>query len=557
MKLKDNFFYTIRENVKDEDSVSGNLLVRSGMIKKSSSGVYMFLPLGYRVLKNIENIIREEMNNAGATELLMPGLITESLFEESGRRENFGSSIFTLKDRYNKPYALGPTHEEMFVLASLSRVKSYKDLPFNLYQIQTKFRDEARPRYGLIRVREFIMKDAYSFDKDYEGLDISYQKMFDAYKKIFDRLNIEYKIVKADTGTMGGILSEEFQAVTDIGEDILVLCDSCEYASNLEVTECINKNIEDENIQEIEEIYTPNCKTIKELSDLLNISETKLVKALMFNIDNEVVVCFIRGDREVNLTKLSKLLNSVNIEMATEEEILSVNAYPGYTGPINLKSRIIIDDALLNMKNFVVGANKESYHLKNVNLKDFKYDIASDIVNVVEKDICPCCGSRLYFKKGIEIGNTFKLGDKYSNSLGLKYLDENNKLNPVIMGCYGIGLGRIMASIIEQNNDEKGIIWPSIIAPYKVALVLLNDSGITYANELYDELNNAGISTLLDDRDERAGVKFNDMDLIGIPIRITIGKSYSEGLVEFKLRKNSDSENIEIAKLIDKIRETI
>lgn len=558
MKLKNSYFYTLRENAKDEDSTSGNLLVRSGMIKKVSSGIYMYLPLGLKVLDNIKKIIKEEMDKTGATELLMPSLIPEDIYDVCGRNQALGSSMFHLKDRYNKPYVLGPTHEELFTIAAKSMVRSYKDLPFTIYQDAPKYRDEARPRFGLIRVREFFMKDAYSFDKDEEGLSESYKKMYDAYKNIFDRIGLNYAIVRADTGVMGGSLSEEFQAITDIGEDILVLCDKCNYASNLEIaTHKIETKKETKKALEL--VATPNAKTIDEVCSYLNLDVTKSVKALLMNINDELVAFFIRGDRELNETKVTKLLNCQEVLFASDELISKSNAVPGYTGPINLNgAKIIIDEEVKTMTNFVVGANKEGYHYINANLSDFNYDLCADIVNVKENDICPNCGGKLYFKKGIEVGNTFKLGTKYSEKFGLTYLDENNKSNPVVMGCYGIGPGRILASLVEQNNDEKGIIFPLSVAPFKVCIAALNTKDETcmeIANKLYDELNNAGIDTLLDDRDERPGVKFNDLDLLGIPIRITLGKKLSENKVEFKLRKETESIDLDLNDVVNHIKE--
>jgi len=558
MKLKNSYFYTLRENAKDEDSTSGNLLVRSGMIKKVSSGIYMYLPLGLKVLDNIKKIIKEEMDKTGATELLMPSLIPEDIYDVCGRNQALGSSMFHLKDRYNKPYVLGPTHEELFTIAAKSMVRSYKDLPFTIYQDAPKYRDEARPRFGLIRVREFFMKDAYSFDKDEDGLSVSYKKMYDAYKNIFDRIGLNYAIVRADTGVMGGSLSEEFQAITDIGEDVLVLCDKCDYASNMEIaTHKIETKEEPQ--RDLELVATPNAKTIDEVCHYLNLDVTKSVKALLMNINEELVIFFIRGDRELNETKVTKLLNCEEVLFASDELISKSNAVPGYTGPINLNgAKIIIDEEVKTMTNFVVGANKEGYHYINANLSDFNYDLCADIVNVKENDICPDCGGKLYFKKGIEVGNTFKLGTKYSEKFGLTYLDENNKSNPVVMGCYGIGPGRILASLVEQNNDEKGIIFPLSVAPFKVCIAALNTKDETcmeIANKLYDELNNAGIDTLLDDRDERPGIKFNDLDLLGIPIRITLGKKLSENKVEFKLRKETESIDLDLNDVVNHIKE--
>ena len=562
MRLKNSFFYTLRENIKDEDSVSGNLLVRSGMIKKSSSGIYMYMPLGYKVLRNIESIIREEMNNAGAEELLMPVLSNEEYFIKSGRLSSFGKEMFKVEDRFNKKYALGPTHEELFTVAASMKIKSFKDLPFNLYQIQNKFRDEARPRYGLIRLREFSMKDAYSFDKDEQGLSESYTNMYNAYKKIFGRLGINYKIVRADTGKMGGSLSEEFQAITDIGEDTLVLCDKCDFASNLEVCSSMIMDSESkEKILEKDLVNTPNAKTIDEVSEFLKEAKNKLVKTMIYKIDNKLFAVLVKGDSVINEDKLAKLMNAEEVMLASEEEIKKkLKLDIGFIGPIGLNIPIIIDNEIEVMTNFIVGANKKDYHYKNVNLTDFSFDFKGDIKNVKEGDACPNCGGRLYFKKGIECGNIFKLGTKYSEAFDLKYLDSENKLVPVQMGCYGIGLGRCLASIVEQRNDEKGIIWPISVAPYKVAIVVidtLNVDQMDAANHLYKELKDLGIDTILDDRDIRPGVKFNDLDLIGIPIRVTIGKKIVEHIVEIKKRSEEETKETSIFDVIYHIQDII
>lgn len=560
MKLNNSYFFTLREDAKDEESKSGNLLVRSGMIKKVGAGIYMFLPLGLKTLDNIKRIVKEEMDRAGAQELLMPSLIPSEYYETCGRVEAFGNDMFNLKDRGNKPLVLGPTHEELFTIAAKAMVKSYKDLPFTIYQQADKFRDEPRPRYGLIRVREFIMKDAYSFDRNDQELDASYNIMKNAYNRIYDRLGIDYKIVKADCGAMGGTLSEEYQAVTDIGEDTLVLCDSCDYATNIEVSECISNIESKEETLKIECVETPHKETIEDVCEFLKSDVKKSVKALLMNVSNELVAFFIRGDRELNENKVCKLLGVKEINFADDALIATSNAVPGYTGPVGLNAKIIIDNEVLKMKNFVTGANKEGYHYINTNISDFKYDMAADIVNVKEGDTCPHCGGKLYFKKGIEIGNLFKLGTKYAEKLGLTYLDENNQEQVVTMGCYGIGVGRILASIIEQNNDEHGMIMPMNVAPYKVCLVQIdmkNEEQTEIAEKLYETLRQNNIEVLYDNRDERPGVKFKDMDLIGIPLRITIGKKISDGLVEWKERKTGNNIDVKLDEIIDKINEFI
>lgn len=560
MKINNSFFFTLREDAKDEESTSGNLLVRSGMIKKVGAGIYMFLPMGLRTLDKIKGIVKEEMDNAGAQELLMPSLIPSDYYETCGRVEAFGNDMFNLKDRGNKPLVLGPTHEELFTIAAKAMVRSYKDLHFTLYQQADKFRDEPRPRYGLIRVREFIMKDAYSFDRDDASLDVSYNIMKEAYNKIYNRLGINYKIVKADCGAMGGSLSEEYQAVTDIGEDTLVLCDLCDYSTNLEISECIS-SIKDEEVEKtMELVETPHKETIEEVCEFLNLDVKKSVKALLMNVNDELVVFFVRGDRELNENKVCKLLGVKEINFADDALIATSNAVPGYTGPVNLNCKVIIDNEVLKLKNFCCGANKEGYHYINVNANDIKYDMVADIVNVKEGDICPHCGGKLYFKKGIEIGNLFKLGTKYAEKLGLTFLDENNKEQTVTMGCYGIGVGRILASIIEQNHDDNGMILPMSIAPYQVALVQIdmkNEEQTAIAEKIYEELKKNNIEVIYDNRDERPGVKFKDMDLIGIPLRITIGKKISDNLAELKIRETQEQSEIAIDEIVNKVTEYV
>lgn len=558
MKLKNSYFYSLREAPKDEESISAILLSRAGYIKKSSAGIYMFLPLGLKVKKNIEKIIREEMDKTGSQELIMPCMMPEDLYVASGRRENFGSSMFSLEDRSGKKMVLGPTHEELFAIAASMKVNSYKDLPFSLYQIQTKFRDEARPRYGLIRVKEFLMKDAYTFDLDYEGLDVSYGKIFNAYHNVFTRLGLNYKVVVADTGVMGGLLSEEFQAISEIGEDTVVLCDSCDYASNLEVSQKVDPDKETDEDKPLQMVETPNQESIEEVAKYLNLPIEKTVKALLMSVDGKLVICLVRGNRELNQAKILKLLKGQELNFANDELIATSNAVPGYTGPIGLNATIVVDSEVLTMKNFVTGANKEGYHYINTNIKDFIYDFAGDIVNVQKGDKCPNCGGNIYFKKGIEVGNTFKLGVKYSEAMNLYYQDKDMSIKPVVMGSYGIGVGRTMAAIVEQNHDENGLIWPVNIAPYKVGIVIINvkdEKQSSLAAEIYDKLMNSGIEPIMDDRDERAGVKFKDMELIGIPMRITVGRDAVNGNVEFILRTEKKKEILTVDQAIEKVIE--
>ena len=558
MKLKNAYFYTLREDARDEDSVSGNLLVKAGYIKKTSAGVYMMLPLGLKVQNKIEDIIRKYMNEAGAQEVKMPALIAAEYYEESGRMKGFGPSIFKLKDRNNKDMVLGPTHEELFAYAAKSHIKSYKNMPFNLYQFQTKYRDEPRARFGLVRVKEFVMKDAYSFDADEKGLDESYRKMFEAYKKSFDEMGINYRIVKADTGVMGGLLSEEFQAIAPLGEDTLVYCDECGYSSNLEVGKVVRSpKTYSEETKEKQLVETPHCESIEDVAKYLKLDIANTVKALLMNVDGEFVVFFINGERELNESKVLKLLGGSEMNFADDELIATSNAVPGYCGPIDLNCKVVIDEEVLEMRNFCCGANRKGYHYINVNPSDIRYDIVGDITNTKEGDLCPVCGKPLNFTKGIEVGNTFKLGTKYSKAMDLQYADEENKLQDVWMGSYGIGLGRTMAAIVEQSHDDKGIIWPENIAPYKAIILIMSTKDETQckiANDLYDKLNELGIECILDDRDERPGVKFNDSELIGIPYRITVGKKAGEGILEFKKRDAESPEELSIEEAINRLK---
>lgn len=555
MKLKNSYFYTLREDQRDEDSVSGNLLVKAGYIKKTSAGVYIMLPLGLKVCNNIENIIRNNMNKQGGQELMMPALISSEYYEKSGRLSGFGKSIYKLQDRNGHDFVLGPTHEELFALAASSKIKSYKDMPFNIYQFQTKFRDEPRARFGLIRVKEFIMKDAYSFDKDEKGLDESYKKMYDAYKDSFDEMGINYKLVKASTGVMGGLLSEEFQAITPIGEDDVIYCQSCDFSSNKEVAEVISPLKDEEKELKLEEKETPNYKTIEEVCNFLKVDPKKSLKAVLVNDEGELVIFFINGDRELNESKALKLLKSKELVFADDALLEKNNIKAGYVGPIGLTCKYYVDKEVLNMKNFVTGANKVGYHFINTNIKDFNTkDNVYDLVNAKEKDICPICGKPLKVTKGIEIGNLFKLGTKYSKAMNLQYADEQNKLQDVWMGSYGIGIGRTMAAIVEQNYDEKGIIWPENIAPYKAIILLMQSKDeiqTNLANKIYEELNSKGIECILDDRDERPGVKFNDAELLGIPHIITVGRDAKDNIVEYKNRKTDNKDNIKLENILN------
>ena len=555
MKLSNSYFFTKKENAKDEESISANLLVRAGMIKKIGSGIYTFLPMGLRVFRKIENIVREEMDNIGSQELVMPSLLPESYYIDSGRREIFGDDMFALKDRSLRNYVLGPTHEELFVEVCRDVIRSYKDMPVSLYQMANKYRDEPRSRYGLIRTREFVMKDAYTFDKDSESLDKSYDLMFNAYKRIFDRVGLDYKIVRASSGAMGGLLSEEFQAITDIGEDTLVLCDSCGLSTNIEICDCkSDANSNDCKLENMELFHTPSCGVIDDMVKTYKLNPQDMCKTLIYKVDDKFYAIMVRADREVNEYKVERLLNAKSIELALPEEDEKITgAAVGFAGPVGLDIPVIIDNEVLNMKNFIIGANQTDYHYKNANLRDFKYDMAADVRNVCEDDLCPVCGGKLAFKHGIEVGNTFKLGTKYSESMNLYFADEDNFLKPVWMGCYGIGIARILSAIVEQNNDENGIIFRENLAPYDVAIVIANskdEEQNKIANELYDKFINKGFSVILDDRNVSAGVKFKDMDLIGIPKRIVVGKLIKDRNVEVKMRNSSDIQIVSIDEVI-------
>ena len=561
MRLSQSYFFTLREDLKDEESTSGNLLSRAGMIKKSSAGVYMFLPLGLRVMRTLEDIVREEMHAAGSMEVLMPALIPEDVFIESGRRDNFGASMFSLRDRFGKPFVLGPTHEELFAEAAKLCVKSYKDMPMSIFQFQNKFRDEPRPRFGLIRVREFIMKDSYTFDRDREGLDKSYKAMFDAYVRIFDRMGLDYRIVQADTGVMGGLLSEEFQAICDIGEDILVIEDSSGYARNLEVAGCLIEG-KKQNVEhlEMEAVETPNQKTIEEVSAFLKQDPTNFAKSLVYMIDGDPYLVVLRGDHNVCDNKLLKLVGGYELEMADAEQVEKYTGAPvGYAGPIDAKIPIIMDQQLTVMENFTTGANQEDLHYINCNLEQFEPEKVGDIREIREGEMCENGAGPVRFVRGIEIGNTFKLGEKYSEAMDLYYADENNTLQPVVMGSYGIGIGRCMAAIVEQNNKDGMILWPKQIAPIQVSIVIINmknEDQVNAGETVYETLENeTDLYVALDDRNERAGVKFNDHELIGAWCRVTCGKRSGEGIVEVKLRDEDEVKELPLAEVKDYILE--
>lgn len=573
MKLSKMHLRTLREVPAEAEIPSHILLLRAGMIRKLASGIYGFMPMGWRSIQKIEGIIREEMDRKGAQEILMSAVQPAELWEESGRWSAYGPELWRIKDRNGRDFCLGPTHEEIFTDIVRNDISSYRQLPQNLYQIQHKYRDEARPRFGLMRSREFIMKDAYSFDKDQEGLDQSYQDMYDAYDRIFTRCGLTFRPVEADTGAIGGAGSHEFTALSEVGESEIAYCENCDMAATTERAACVDAPVEaDIEMLPAEEVYTPGTKTIEEVSDYLNISKDRTIKALLFEkYDDEggvtgYVTAFIRGDRELNMTKLVNALDIPEhaIAFADEEKMgKATGCVGGFTGPCGIHDCIVVvDSELVGMRNLCAGACKEDYHMINVNYgRDYEGDIVTDLKILQEGDPCPCCGAPIKHTRGIEVGQVFKLGTKYSVPMGATYMDENMDEHPIVMGCYGIGVTRTFAAVVEQHHDDDGIIWPVSVAPYHAIITLVkpeDEFQRKVAEEIYDALMSEGVEALLDDRDERPGVKFKDADLLGIPIRITVGKLAAEGKVEYKLRREKEKIEISsdeaIARAIDLIR---
>ncbi len=565
MRMSQLFMPTLREVPAEAEVSSHQLMLRAGLMRKLASGVYCFLPLGYRSFRKIENIIRQEMDRAGAQELIMSSLLPSDFYRESGRWEVFGTEMFRLKDRNGRDFCLGPTHEEIFTDIVRNEVRSYRSLPLILYQIQTKYRDERRPRFGLMRAREFVMKDTYSFDRDEAGLDISYSKMYDAYCRIFERCGLKYTAVDADTGAMGGSGSQEFMVDSEVGEAAIVRCAACGYAANKEKAECAVLNAGERTAElPLEKVATPDVRTIEELTAFFGCLPSAFAKTLIYRADDKIIAAVIRGDRELNETKLKNCIGCNELELASPDVVADVTgADVGFAGPIGLKADVcvIMDPEIVNMQNFITGANETGYHYKNVNLlRDFKAGIIKDIRNMETGDPCPVCGAPVEISMGIEVGHVFKLGTKYSKAMKCVYLDENGDENPMVMGSYGIGVGRTMAAIIEQNHDDDGIIWPISIAPYHVIIIpanLTDATQMTSAQTLYEELRAAGIETLFDDRDERTGVKFKDADLIGIPVRVVAGKKAGSGVLEVKLRASRQVSEIAADKAVAFIKEII
>ncbi|MCP4574770.1 MAG: proline--tRNA ligase [Deltaproteobacteria bacterium] len=566
MRYSSYFIPTKKEVPADAEIISHQLMVRAGMIRKLTSGIYTYLPVGLKSIRKVEDIVREEMNRAGAIELLMPSVQPAELWQESGRWEYYGRELLRFKDRHDREACMGPTHEEVITDLVRKEIHSYKQMPINLYQIQTKFRDEIRPRFGIMRGREFIMKDAYSFDVDEDGANKSYEAMYQAYERIFKRCGLKFRPVEADSGTIGGSYSHEFMVLAESGEDQIVNCTACDYAANLERAEVKEEDVSspDKNgFETLDRVDTPDQRTIEEVAKFLNITSAQLVKTLVYVVDEEAVAVLIRGDHELNDAKLKNVLDAQAVEMASERTVEEATGAPlGFAGPVGLKIKVVADNAVKAMKNFVVGGNEKDLHLKNVNLeRDFKPSLFSDLRTIAPGDACPRCGGEIAFGRGIEVGHVFKLGVKYSEAMKAVFLNEQGKEMPMIMGCYGIGIGRTVAAAIEQNHDKDGIIFPAPVAPFEVTILPLqmhNEDVVAAASKIYDDLLNMGIDVLLDDRNERAGVKFKDADLLGIPVRITVGsRGLKNGEVEVKLRPEPESFTIPLDNAAAAISDTV
>lgn len=560
---------TLREVPSDADVVSQQLMLRAGFMRKTANGLYSFLPLGWRSIKKIEAIVREEMDRASAQEIMMPILQPAEIWKESGRWKAYGAEMMRINDRHDNEFCLGPTHEEMITTLVKNEINSYRQLPVNLYQIQSKFRDERRPRYGLMRSREFIMKDAYSFDVDEAGLEESYKSMYDAYTRIFNRCGLTFRPVEADSGAIGGSGTHEFMAIAEAGEADIVYCTKCDYAANIEIGKPGIIKQDEEALQELSVVDTPNASTIEAVAEMLNLPLHKTIKAVVFSIDGKVVLAIVRGDHEVNEVAVQHaVLASVEPEMATSEELEKVGLTAGFISPVGLQQTdefaIVVDESVMETYNVCGGANKKDAHYVNINPKrDFNVAdiIVAPIRLITKDDVCPKCGGALEHAKGIEVGQVFKLGTKYSEALQATFLDQNGRPNPMIMGCYGIGVSRTLAAAIEQYHDENGIIWPRSIAPFEAVIVPINakdEALMSTSHTIYTALKDAGVDVLLDDRKDRAGVKFKDADLIGYPLRITVSKNTLENNeVEIQIRKSGEALPCAIDSVATKVTELL
>lgn len=568
MKLSQYFIPTLRENPAEAESVSHMLMLRAGLIRRLSSGIYTYLPLGLRVIRKVEEIVREEMNRAGAIELLMPVVQPAELWKESGRWDYYGPELLRFKDRNGRENCLAPTHEEVITDLVRKEIRSYRQLPINLYQIQTKFRDEIRPRFGVMRAREFIMKDAYSFDVDEEHAEISYRKMYDAYNRIFERCGLNFRAVEADTGAIGGSFSHEFMVLADTGEDTIVACSTCSFAANIEMAEVSHSQefnqVDSSHWIGIQEVYTPSKRTVEEVTEFLRISPERLIKTIIYESEKGPVAAMVRGDHQVNEAKIRRLLGLNQLSLGEEGLIKRLTGTEaGFLGPVGLDGVILIGDiSLKDSEDMAAGANKTDFHLLHVYpRRDLRDVLWADIRNITEKDPCPKCGKPVRFFKGIEVGHIFKLGTKYSEAMGAHYLDEKGRSRPMVMGCYGIGIGRTVAAAIEQNHDQAGIIWPMPLSPFQVIVVPIQmheKEVVDAALKIYHDLQGKGYEVILDDRDERAGVKFNDADLIGIPIRVNIGiKNLKDGIVEVKKRTQKEMFQVRIEEALEFVSSVI
>lgn len=564
MKASKMLISTLKEAPNEAKIDSHILLLRAGMIKNEVAGIYNYLPFGLRVLNKIENIIREEMDAAGGLEILCSAIQPKEFWEESGRWFKYGPELMRFKDRHEREFCLGPTHEEVFTSIARELIKSSKNLPMNLYQIQTKYRDELRPRFGLMRSREFIMKDAYSFDKDEKGLEVSYQNMYDTYSKIFTRLGLHFQAVLADTGNIGGNGSHQFMALSDVGESEIAYCDACGYAADVEKATSQKPELDNSFLLPLKKINTPNQKTIEEISSFLNVDSKKTAKTIIYHdyVNNKLVAAVVCGDREINEIKLVNALNSNEnyLELAKDDEILSLGTIHGFCGPKDIKCEVYIDEEVASMKNIIIGANERDYHYENANYgRDFT-GIVCDLRKTVAGDLCPCCGKPMKIERGIEVGQIFKLQTKYSLPMKCVYVNEQGKNVPMVMGCYGIGVTRTLQSIVEQYHDEFGIKWPLNVAPYHAVIVPISykdESQRNLAENIYTKLKKNGIEVILDDRDAKPGFKFKDWELIGIPYMVVCGKRASEGIVEFKNRQTMVKEEITVDASVNRIIEAV